>query len=409
MAAAAQAQAQAGKHGVKASPQTYKPPAQQQQHPRPTAARDNNENAPPPPMQPALPPFRSPPPNQPAAAQPSGAAGTPRTQPPGSGRPPLAGVRPGHQSVPPANRQHGGGGALGLSTGGGGGGGGDGYCGLFSGGGLCGSGGGGGSPHGIGSGSDGGGAAAQAGRGPAPPPGMINHGNTCYLNATLQVLFNLPIFTDQLTDPQLLELLPSPDQPIQPVSLLAVLRQSFNEYHASALDADGSGCARRAAVPAHSPRQVQRALAAVSPGHEPDWGGLRQQDAHELLVTLLGRVQGEALAQQLALQRGRGFVKVPGAGNAWRLAATAALCPVARAFGGCLQHSMACSTCGHASVVKERISHLSLQLPGVPSSVKRLIQASASRGFIERAEAGPDRHAHVPRPTRAPATPANSM
>lgn len=40
-----------------------------------------------------------------------------------------------------------------------------------------------------------------------------------------------------------------------------------------------------------SPRILQKMLAYVSPNHEPDWAGLRQQDAHELLVALLERLQ----------------------------------------------------------------------------------------------------------------------
>ena len=48
-----------------------------------------------------------------------------------------------------------------------------------------------------------------------------------------------------------------------------------------------------------SPKAVQLAMAATAAPNAPRWGGFRQQDAHELILALLDRLQSEVLLAQV--------------------------------------------------------------------------------------------------------------
>ncbi|PSC75195.1 UPF0187 chloroplastic [Micractinium conductrix] len=144
------------------------------------------------------------------------------------------------------------------------------------------------------------------------PAGMMNLGNTCHLNAVLQVLLSLPSFVADLRHGR---------AALTPVS-------NYKQVYLT-------------------PASLKRALDAASSAFH----GTLQQDAHELLCSLLDAVQGEVLAREVA-RLGR-----------MRVAISETADPGARNFGFAVQHELVCSTCGHTSQMVEQYTHLSLELP----------------------------------------------
>eukprot|EP00798_Chlamydomonas_sp_ICE-L_P016636 gene16636-22885_t len=248
------------------------------------------------------------------------------------------------------------------------------------------------------------------------PPGMRNHGNTCYLNATLQVLLSLSPFVDDMLDPVLQNLLPStssagtsastckgsssmntaagtagtttpaprhqstclktvvpPDtkslktQRLRVLPLTSALSSCLNERTAAA--AANTECHRE--FPCISPLPVKVALAAM----DERWRGMGQQDAHEFLVSLLNTLQGEVHAAQEDVGHSckddqheqkpspSSSVARSAEVNMKSINLSKTVCPVSKNFSGCLQHDLRCQTCGCHTKVKEQFYHLSLQLP----------------------------------------------
>ncbi|GAB4820867.1 hypothetical protein N2152v2_007913 [Parachlorella kessleri] len=177
-------------------------------------------------------------------------------------------------------------------------------------------------------------AGAPAGR----PVGMVNLGNTCYLNAVLQVLLSLPSFVGDL-------------------------RRATKQMGAELLR-DGVAAALLECVAAKEdscreaqrivPVSLKRAMGARMAAFE----GAFQQDAHEFFCGLLDVLQGEVLAVD-AGRLGRQLIRISETAD-----------PAARSFSFAVSHQLTCSQCQHESSVTEEYLHLSLEVPQTdPGSV----------------------------------------
>jgi ubiquitin carboxyl-terminal hydrolase 26/29/37 len=172
-------------------------------------------------------------------------------------------------------------------------------------------------------------------RGSAPsnaPAGLVNLGNTCYLNAVLQSLFSLPTFPGAINAAVAMggEALPAN-------GVLHALGNCLAERKASS-------AAGRAAF---SPEQVKLAVGR----RLGTFRGSFQQDAHEFFCGLLEAVQTEVLAVE-ASRQGRK-----------QLRASETTDPSTRVFGFAVEHEIICTACKKVSYVTEQCSHLSLDLP----------------------------------------------
>eukprot|EP00879_Flechtneria_rotunda_P015876 GHRR01016603.1.p1 GENE.GHRR01016603.1~~GHRR01016603.1.p1 ORF type:complete len:826 (+),score=340.63 GHRR01016603.1:294-2771(+) len=249
------------------------------------------------------------------------------------------------------------------------------------------------------------------------PAGMVNHGNTCYLNAVLQALLSLPCLAHDLDNS--LQQLQLPSE-----SVTAAVRTCLHQRTAPGSRDNGGQ-----SVTAMSPAVVSAAMAKLS----SRWGSYRQEDAHEFLTALLDAIQTEVLAAQVRqgtgapLLLGTSSTDVPASNKAAEgaidaanaaqttaaslaaqcqpelqecaeaaakasaaaadhtddpsvspgadasvahtatgavsLPVSAALCPASRNFSGCLQRKRTCKGCGHVTCVKEPFNHLSLNPP----------------------------------------------
>jgi len=172
-------------------------------------------------------------------------------------------------------------------------------------------------------------------RGSAPsnaPAGLVNLGNTCYLNAVLQSLFSLTIFPGAI---HAAVAICGKALPVDGV--LQALSNCLAERNASSA----------AGRSAFSPEQVKLAV-----GHRLGaFRGSFQQDAHEFFCGLLEGVQTEVLAIE-ADRRGRK-----------QLCASETADPSTRVFGFAVEHEITCTACKNVSYVTEQCSHLSLDLP----------------------------------------------
>eukprot|EP00887_Chlorella_sp_A99_P002774 scaffold6.g2774.t1 len=224
------------------------------------------------------------------------------------------------------------------------------------------------------------------------PAGMLNLGNTCYLNAVLQALFSLPSFVADLQqlpaqlaqeqtrraqhagaalhEAQQQQGLPQQQQApalpgLPPGSVCAGLLECLSAKDGLAAGGPGTGGApvgRHYIVPAQLKAAIDKRSAAFV--------GAFQQDAHEFLCCLLQGIQEEVLACEAAAL-GRRQVRISETAD-----------PVARNLGLALQHELTCGACGHASRVVEQYSHLSLELPegdlqdpaSVPPSLDSLLR-----------------------------------
>ncbi|KAG2450648.1 hypothetical protein HYH02_004488 [Chlamydomonas schloesseri] len=183
------------------------------------------------------------------------------------------------------------------------------------------------------------------------PAGMVNLGNTCYLNSVIQVLLHMPSFAGDLSHPALEQLRHRQLLPQGSAGVWAALLATANRLQAATASRSPSP---DLAKPAVEPAELRAAMGRRS----GRWRGFGQQDAHEFLVELLEALQSEVLAAEAA------------AAGKQRIAMSRTRDPAARNLSGCLMHTWACRGCGHVTRAKEVFSCLSLQLP--PSGCVRL-------------------------------------
>ena len=187
------------------------------------------------------------------------------------------------------------------------------------------------------------------------PAGLINLGNTCYLNAVLQSLFSLPTFPGAIKAAAA-----SCGNALPSDGVLHALNNCLVQRDASSA----------AGFSAFSPEQVKLAVGLRLGAFR----GSFQQDAHEFFCGLLEAAQGEVLAVESS-RLGRKQLHVSETAD-----------PSTRVFGFAVEHEITCNGCDKVTKVTEQCTHLSLDLPkkaGKETVVPLGLDAMLSSYFAE--------------------------
>ncbi|CAM6024004.1 unnamed protein product [Sphagnum balticum] len=181
----------------------------------------------------------------------------------------------------------------------------------------------------------------------ASPPrlhGLMNLGNTCYMNVVVQALFSLPTFVSAMmrlsnrfseqeaADANDLELR-SPSRNESVYSALLHVLQELN------------GADRHVPV---NPVVLKRSFAK----HQARFWGSVQQDAHEFFCSLIDHIQEEvsSLLKKQSVNR----ADCPELGS---------ICPTTYSFSCTVRNSLTCVDCGKVSHVEEMYRDFSIALP----------------------------------------------
>ena len=196
--------------------------------------------------------------------------------------------------------------------------------------------------------------------------GMSNLGNTCYMNAVLQMLLALPGFCEGLLAAQ--RRLSAGGARVH--GAVGALVEVLNERQASI-----AGAAPAVVRPSAIKRTIEAGAARFA--------GAQQQDAHEFLLMVLQRVQDEVFEgyERPRLQReARRFGRPPN--TEVELQSTA--CPVARSLSAFVEHSMTCQGCGAVTTRTELFNHLSVDLPAAKAAPgSPVLMEALLKGFFD--------------------------
>ncbi|KAG4304386.1 hypothetical protein PORY_002096 [Pneumocystis oryctolagi] len=161
-----------------------------------------------------------------------------------------------------------------------------------------------------------------------PAPGLINVGNTCYLNSVLQVLSHVPPFVQYLLS----------GHHSSQCRMDACVFCRMEQHMAQCYPADGSRF-----IHAFKPLQIVSALKWISKRFQP----YRQEDAHEFLRCLLGEMQRSCIYVYKHLDFASQETTV-----------------IYKIFGGYLRQEVKCLRCGDVSDTYPVYLDLSLDLMG---------------------------------------------
>ncbi|KAJ9458329.1 Ubiquitin carboxyl-terminal hydrolase 4 [Diplonema papillatum] len=217
----------------------------------------------------------------------------------------------------------------------------------------------------------GGGTSTGVGRGegkraPGPPVGLVNLGNTCFMNATLQCLLNNPSFVDRVagfakgrTDGGLQgELTAAFEDFTAEVARLRLASGSASFY-------TGGG----ASAVAVSPSGLKRAVGKW----RPFFGGYRQHDAQEFLRFIIdglheeqNKVPNKHHYEELKDVAGESFVSA--SNRWWAYAKKRDDSSIHDCFSGQLISCRRCDACGNHSLAFDPFLDLSTPLPRLRSN-----------------------------------------
>ncbi|KAK9365452.1 hypothetical protein V1509DRAFT_599319 [Lipomyces kononenkoae] len=190
--------------------------------------------------------------------------------------------------------------------------------------------------------------------------GLVNYGNTCFLNSVIQSLASIPTMTEMLADSSDA----CGDDDLKVSTILATLLSQLNT--------------RLSNSHAHSPAALLDAL------HSPRWTmHTEQQDAHEFLLALLDAVRTERI--NYSVNKYRQSISIAAAVHKLQhqppSSPTKTDTPVILPFDGLLSTRVSCLTCNEMQSLRQQpFSSIELSLP--PTTMTST--SSSSSFFLHR-------------------------
>lgn len=208
---------------------------------------------------------------------------------------------------------------------------------------------------------------------PVPAAGLANLGNTCYFNATMQMLAHckhvlVRLVLDGGSEAARGEL------PAAHTPLSSALRELLTRMW---LSTQGGGKAQVTVVPVDMLRAVGAARLLPDPVYS-------QNDAHELASAIIDRASQEMAAARKGPAQAPAQVarrprprpsRVSTLEERWLSAASAEDPHVVALFHGQMACAVACRSCGHAEASDDRFTSLSVAVPPEGGSVQGCLDA----------------------------------